>query len=102
VDAEPLRRALDDADPLVRRNAAMAVARLGAGIRDRGELVSPLAENLYCWHHHVRGWCIEALQRLGIPAATQAALRYLMAARWDPTPYSGDASSTSKPSRRPT
>lgn len=82
--------ALGDEDALVRRNAALAVARLGPDIGDGSDLVAPLAENLYHWHHHVRGWSIEALQRLGSPSATRTALCFLMAARWDPMSKSGD------------
>ena len=90
LDARALTRPLTDDDALVRRNAAMAIARLGPDIGDGDVLVPALNENLYFWHHHVRGWSIEALQRLSSPRATEAALRYLMTARWDPMPKSGD------------
>ena len=89
-DARLLIDALRDEDALVRRNAALAVARLGPDLRGDDALVPLLADNLHFWHHHVRGWSIEALQRLKSPRATQAALRYLMTARWDHTPKSGD------------
>lgn len=89
-DGAVLRPPLTDEDAHVRRNAALATARLGPEIGAGDELVPALADNLYHWHHHVRGWSIEALQRLGSPAANRAALRYLMAARWDPAPKSGD------------
>ena len=90
VDPQSLTGPLTDEDALVRRNAATAVARLGPDLRDGDVLVPLLTDNLYHWHHHVRGWSIEALQRLDSPAATQSALRYLMTARWDHTPKSGD------------
>ena len=89
-DAEILAAPLADDDALVRRNAALATARLAPEIGGRDDLVPALAENLYHWHHHVRGWSIEALQRLASPAAKDVALRYLAAARWDPMPKSGD------------
>ena len=90
VDAQLLAAPLTDQDALVRRNAATAVARLGPDLRDDDVLVPLLTDNLHYWHHHVRGWSIEALQRLNSPAATKSALRYLMTARWDHTPKSGD------------
>ena len=89
-DAKILAGPLADEDALVRRNAALATARLAPEIGSRDDLVPALAENLYHWHHHVRGWSIEALQRLGSSAARDVALRYLSAARWDPMPKSGD------------
>ena len=89
-DAGMLAAPLADDDALVRRNAALATARLAPEIGVRDDLVPALAENLYHWHHHVRGWSIEALQRLDSPAANHVALRYLAAARWDPMPKSGD------------
>ena len=89
-DGNVLAAPLADDDALVRRNAALATARLAPEIGVRDNLVPALAENLYHWHHHVRGWSIEALQRLGSPAAREVALRYLAAARWDPMPKSGD------------
>jgi len=100
VDAQLLTAPLTDDDALVRRNGATAVARLGPDLRDDDVLVPLLAENLYYWHHHVRGWSIEALQRLSAPAATHAALRYLMTARWDHTPKSGDTPPGARAPRR--
>ena len=97
VDIAPLATALADEDALVRRNAALATARLAPDIGAGEPLVNVLADNLYHWHHHVRGWAIEALQRLRTPAATEAALRYLATTRWDPTPKSGDVSAAKRP-----
>ena len=90
LDASILAAPLADEDAVVRRNAALATARLGHEIGNGDELVPLLADNLYHWHHHVRGWSIEALQRLDSSAANRAALRHLSAARWDPMPRSGD------------
>lgn len=89
-DATGLLAPLQDEDALVRRNAATAAARLAPNLTNADALVPALTENLYFWHHHVRGWAIEALQRLPCPSATQAAMRYLSTTRWDPTPKSGD------------
>ena len=89
-DAKVLAGPLADEDALVRRNAALATARLAPEIGGGDDLVPALAGNLYYWHHHVRGWSIEALQRLDSPAAKSVALRYLSTARWDPMPKSGD------------
>ena len=99
-DAATLLSPLEDEDALVRRNAATAAARLAPDLTNRDVLVPQLTENLYFWHHHVRGWAIEALQRLGSPAANQAALKYLMATRWDPTPKSGDTPPGARSPRR--
>ena len=90
VEASLLTDALSDEDALVRRNAAMTIAGLGPNLDDDETFVSLLAENPYFWRHHVRGWSIEAPQRLTSPKAPQEALRYLMTTRWDHTPKSGD------------
>ncbi len=100
LDAAKLLSALRDEDALVRRNAATAAARLAPDLIEPDTLVSDLADNLYFWHHHVRGWAIEALQRLGTQQATRAALHYLMAARWDPVPKSGDTPPGARAPRR--
>lgn len=81
---------LNDEDDLSRRNAALAVARSGEKAAGLPGLVEALAANLYHSHHHVRGWSLEALQRLGNPTASQIAVKYLQAARWDYNPRSGD------------
>ncbi|MEC9284672.1 MAG: hypothetical protein VYC36_01735, partial [Pseudomonadota bacterium] len=49
-----------------------------------------VTDNLYHWHHHVRGWSIEALLRFQDAQAMKSALSYLSSARWDETPKSGD------------
>ena len=49
-DAEILAPPLGDDDALVRRNAALATARLAPEIGGRDDLVPALAENLCHWH----------------------------------------------------
>jgi len=88
-------RALDDDDAIVVRNATFAIARMGPQT-STDQVIDQLNENLYHWHHHVRGWSIEALQRLDNARALQLALRYLMSARWDPAAKSGDREVTSR------
>ena len=61
VGASKLLAPLQDEDALVRRNAATAAARLARNLTNPDVLVPALTENLYFWHHHVRGWSIEAL-----------------------------------------
>ncbi len=81
---------LRDDDALVRHHAALAAARFGPKAGALPGIVDALRENLYHGHHHVRGWSIEALQRLGTHDGLDAALRYLMAARWDYAHTSGE------------
>ena len=99
-DHSELARPLADEDALVRRNAALAVARLSAEIGADDTLVASLADNLLHWHHHVRGWAVEALQRLESPRAQRTAMRYFATARWDPTPKSGDTPPGAKSPKR--
>lgn len=82
--------ALGDEDALVRQYAAISVGRLGARAGALPGVVDALKQNLVHGHHHVRGWSIEALRRLGTPEALNAALDYLMTARWDHAPWSGE------------
>lgn len=82
--------ALGDDDALVRQYAAISVARLGPRAAALPGVVDVLGENLVHGHHHVRGWSIEALRRLGTPDALNAAVDYLMTARWDYAPWSGE------------
>ena len=82
-------RGLHDEDAIAVRNTTFAISRLGAKACT-DEIVDRLNENLDHWHHHVRGWTVEALQRLDNPRAVQLALRYLTSARWDPATKSGD------------
>ena len=60
---EQLENALEDEDAIVRRNGAFSIAQLGDKVCSE-LVVDGLIENLQDWHHHVRGWSIEALQRL--------------------------------------
>lgn len=82
--------ALGDDDALVRQYAAISVGRLGDRAGALPGVVDALKENLAHGHHHVRGWSIEALRRLGTPEALNTALDYLMTARWDYAPWSGE------------
>ena len=88
--ARDLAAPLTDDDALVRSNAALAAARLAEDLDDADELVPALRANLAHWHHHVRGWAIEALLRLPSPRASEAAIAHLRTARWEPMPKSGD------------
>lgn len=97
VDA--FTKGLSDEDAIVVRNATFAISRLGAKA-STDEIVDRLNGNLDHWHHHVRGWTVEALQRLDDPRAVQLALRYLTSARWDPATKSGDRVLTSKVMRQ--
>ena len=82
--------AIRDPDAIVRHHAALTAARFGPKAAALPGIVDALTENLYHAHHHVRGWSIEALQRLGTHDGVDAALRYLMAARWDYAHTSGE------------
>jgi len=82
--------ALGDDDALVRQYAAISMGRLGDRAGALPGVVDALKENLVHGHHHVRGWSIEALRRLGTPEALNAALDYLVTARWDYAPWSGE------------
>ena len=82
--------ALRDSDAIVRHHAALSTARFGPKAAALPGIVDALRDNLYHDHHHVRGWSIEALQRLGTPDGFDAALKYLMATRWDHSHTSGE------------
>ena len=81
---------LRDRDALVRQYAALTAARFGARAAGLPGIVDALKDNLYHDHHHVRGWSIEALQRLGTADGLDTALRYLMTTRWDYAHTSGE------------
>ena len=85
-----LVNALRDDDALVRQYAALTAARFGARAARLTGIVDALKDNLYHDHHHVRGWSIEALQRLGTTDGLDTALKYLMATRWDYAHTSGE------------
>ncbi|MEE9253527.1 MAG: HEAT repeat domain-containing protein, partial [Pseudomonadales bacterium] len=103
VDAAPpeLVGSLCDDDALTRRNAALAIARLGRRAARLEGLVEALRDNLYHDHHHVRGWAIEALQRLDSADATAVVWRYLQTVRWDSQPRSGDVRAPAPVNVRP-
>ena len=82
--------AIGDPDAIVRHHAALSAARFGPKAAALPGIVDALRDNLYHDHHHVRGWSIEALQRLGTPDGFDAALKYLMATRWDHSHTSGE------------
>ena len=86
---DTLSAGLIDEDAIARRNATFAIARLGKRA-NASEIVQRVTDNLYHWHHHVRGWSIEALLRFQDAQAMKSALSYLSSARWDETPKSGD------------
>ncbi|MBL6903897.1 MAG: HEAT repeat domain-containing protein [Pseudomonadales bacterium] len=96
-----LENALIDEDAVVVRNATLALARLGSKAKS-DTVVDRVSRNLSHWHHHVRGWSIEALQQMDDPKAMKLALQYLMSARWDYASKTGDLDATSQPMREPT
>jgi HEAT repeat protein len=96
-----LENALIDEDAVVVRNATLALARLGSKAKS-DTVVDRVSRNLSHWHHHVRGWSIEALQQMDDPQAMKLALQYLMSARWDYASKTGDLDATSQPMREPT
>ena len=87
-----------DEDAIACRNATFAIARLGKRA-NASEIVQRVTDNLYHWHHHVRGWSIEALLRFQDAQAMKSALSYLSSARWDEMPKSGDRPPTPTPMR---
>ena len=90
---EQLENALKDEDAIVRRNGAFSIAQLGGKVYSE-LIVEGLIENLQDWHHHVRAWSIEALQRLDNQSALKAAIKYLNHSRWDAYPKTGDRTVT--------
>ena len=98
---QTLSEGLGHEDAIVVRNATFAVSRLGAKACTE-TIIDKIDRNLSHWHHHVRGWSIEALQRLENPRAMQLAVKYLMSARWDPALKSGDREPTEKIMRQVT
>ena len=76
-----LTTAMEDADAVVRRNAALSLARLGPAA---GGAVPALERALAEDDHYVRGYAVQALRRIATPRATTALLNHLETARWDP------------------
>ena len=93
-----LSAGLVDKDAVACRNATFAIARLGKRA-NASEIVQRVSDNLYHWHHHVRGWSIEALLRFQDAQAMKSALSYLSSARWDEMPKSGDRPPNPTPMR---
>jgi HEAT repeat protein len=78
---------LTDTEEQVRRNAAYSLARLGTAIEpgtvEENAVVTPLRAALTDEYHYVRGLAALALERIGTPAAMNAALSQLQVARFD-------------------
>jgi HEAT repeat protein len=81
VTVSALVDALADDDDEVRFNAAFALARIGAGAE---AAIEPLKRALNDGNRYVAGYAIEALRRIGTPAALAILLPHLMNARWCP------------------
>ena len=96
---EALLQLITDEDALTTRNAVFSIARLGPLARTE-TIVNTLKKNIFHWHHHVRGWTVEALLRIEDPEATAFIIKYLNMSRWDPAPKSGDRPATHKPMRK--
>ncbi len=72
---------MGDQDAVVRRNAALSLARLGPAAAGA---VPALERALDEEDHYVRGYAVQALRRIATPRATGALLDHLETARWDP------------------
>jgi HEAT repeat protein len=66
----------------VRINAAMAFTRLGKDAASEEDL---LLETLADPNGHVAAHALDALRRIGTPAAMEGVIAYLMSRRWDET-----------------
>ena len=77
---------LSDEDEIVRRNAALAIAKLGP-MAD--EAVDALPALLYDSNRYVIGNAAEALKRIGTPESTEVLIEHLMTARWCPVTRAG-------------
>ncbi len=71
-----------DADEQVRFTAGLSLARLGA---QAAAAVPALQQALHDQNRYVRANAVEALNRIGTPAAKDVLIDYLMAARWCPS-----------------
>ena len=70
---------------MVRRNAALSLARVGAGAAEAADqAAAALAAGLADKSHYVRGHAVLGLRRLDTPRARRELLEYLESARWDP------------------
>ena len=80
--AAQLAKMMADRSAIVRRNAALSLARLGpAAACATPQLADALAEE----NHYVRGYATLALRRIGTTSAQAALLDHLEMARWDPS-----------------
>jgi HEAT repeat protein len=66
-------------DEVGRRNAALALARIGPSAH---EAVPALKDALWDDDRYVRGKAVEALNRIGTPDAHEPLIDYLMTSRW--------------------
>ena len=69
----------EDPDDESRSNAALSLWRLGPPAT---AAIPALAAALYDGDRYVQGYALEALERIGTPAATAALLAHLKTARW--------------------
>ncbi|HIM11907.1 TPA: phytanoyl-CoA dioxygenase, partial [Candidatus Poribacteria bacterium] len=70
---------LTDDEDLVRRNAALSLARIG---KNASAALPALSEALYDDNHFVRAFSLQALERIGTQEATETSIDYLRSARW--------------------
>ena len=75
----PLAERLTDDDGLIRRNAALSLARIG---EHASAALPALSEALYDENHFVRAFSLQALERIGTKEATEVSVDYLRSARW--------------------
>jgi HEAT repeat protein len=92
ADAAPAATALAvavaDENEVVRRNAALSLARVAHGAGAAADQVAAaLAGGLTDESHYVRGYAVLGLRRLGTPRAHGELLSYLESTRWDSSQY---------------
>ena len=75
----PLAERLTDDEDLIRRNAALSLARIG---KKASAALPALSEALYDNNHFVRAFSLQALERIGTEEATKTSVDYLRSARW--------------------
>ena len=86
-DAVPaLIDALSDEDETVRRNASLAVAKLGPMAEGAIDALSNILNDP---NRYALGNAAEALKRIGTPDATEILIDHLMTARWCPVTRQG-------------
>ena len=92
ADAAPAAAALaavvEDQNEVVRRNAALSLARVGpAAGAAADQVAAALAAGLGDASHYVRGYSVLGLRRLGTPRARGELIAYLESTRWDPSQH---------------